>query len=409
MSEQIEIINGVQIKYRYKKRKYDTQHMIFIFSGFGSAGMFTWDFANALQDCPAHVVWIKDDFHNACTYYLCHNNDFYVEQAVITFIETMLARYGLEKTQCTLAGFSKGGSAALWYGLKYQFKNIVSTVPQFHIGSYARKNWPGVFTHMSGDDSDAFALKLDALLPQLLSRDTALDKNIYLLTSEADIQYESEVKPYISEFRKYQNFNLFMAQSMLIREHNQVTSYHVPLLLGIFYSLSQGAVPRYGECELSADNSLLSRPVKPQPFAVLKKIAVKGSVFFPEGIAVLKGVSCAEYQDIQVDMVFKTDGFEDVFRIAKAHRSILSRQLYEDGFVNYDKGWFCTLRYEGLSLEALPTGTYQIFLDITCQQSWARKALETEPSQVNTVLAVSEALEVFSHEGNVYITRKAGL
>ncbi|MDQ9204236.1 hypothetical protein QBS70_03920 [Cronobacter sakazakii] len=87
---------------------------------------------------------------------------------------------------------------------------------------------------MSGDDSDAFALKLDALLPQLLSRDTALDKNIYLLTSEADIQYESEVKPYISEFRKYQNFNLFMAQSMLIREHNQVTSYHVPLLLGIF-------------------------------------------------------------------------------------------------------------------------------------------------------------------------------
>lgn len=79
MSEQIEIINGVQIKYRYKKRKYDTQHMIFIFSGFGGAGMFTWDFANALQDCPAHVVWIKDDFHNACTYYLCHNNDFYVE------------------------------------------------------------------------------------------------------------------------------------------------------------------------------------------------------------------------------------------------------------------------------------------------------------------------------------------
>jgi len=143
----------------------------------------------------------------------------------------MLDRYGLDKTQCTLAGFSKGGSAALWYGLKYGFKNIVSTVPQFHIGSYARRNWPEVFTHMTGEGSEASARQLDTLLPRQLSRDTALDKNIYLLTSEADVQYESEVKPYISDFRKYHNFNLFMAQSLLIREHNQVTSYHVPLLL----------------------------------------------------------------------------------------------------------------------------------------------------------------------------------
>ncbi|EOL9014545.1 alpha/beta hydrolase [Cronobacter malonaticus] len=409
MSEQMEIINGVRIKYRYKKRKYDTQHMLFIFSGFGGAGMFTWDFANGLQDCPAHVVWIKDDFHDACTYYLCHNNDFYVEQAVIAFVEKMLSRHNLNKTQCTLAGFSKGGSAALWYGLKYNFKNIISTVPQFHIGSYARNQWPEVFMHMTGEASEAAARQLDALLPHQLTNDRAVDKNIYLLTSEADIQYESEVKPYIAEFRKYQNFNLFMARSMLIREHNQVTSYHVPLLLGIFYSLSQGAVPRYGDCELTADNTLLPRPLKPQPVAVLKKVAVKNALLFPEGIAVLKGLDCTEYQDIQVDLVFKADNFEEVFRIAKAHRPILTRQLYDGGFVNYDKGWFCTLRYEGLSLEALPAGTYQLFLDITCQQTWARKALETEPSQANAMLAVSEALEVFSHEGNVYITRKAGL
>ncbi|EOL8958625.1 accessory Sec system protein Asp2 [Cronobacter dublinensis] len=409
MEEQTEVINGVQIKYRYKKRKYDTQHMLFIFSGFGGAGMFTWDFANALQDCPAHVVWIKDDFHDACTYYLCHNNDFYVEQAVITFIEKMLSRFDLNKTQCTLAGFSKGGSAALWYGLKYNFKNIISTVPQFHIGSYARNHWPEIFMHMTGEASEASARQLDALLPCQLTSDRAVDKNIYLLTSEADIQYESEVKPYIPEFRKYHNFNLFMAQSKLIREHNQVTSYHVPLLLGIFYSLSQGAVPRYGECVLAADNRVLPRPTKPEPVAVLKKVAVNGARLFPEGVAVLKGLSCAEYQDIQVDLVCKKDGFEEVFRIAKDHRAILTRQLYEEGFVNYDKGWFCTARSEGLSLAALPVGTYQLWLDITCQQVWARKALETDPTLANRVLATSEALEVFSEDNRVYLTRKASL
>ncbi|CCJ72322.1 conserved domain protein [Cronobacter condimenti 1330] len=123
----------------------------------------------------------------------------------------------------------------------------------------------------------------------------------------------------------------------------------------------------------------------------------------------LKGLSCAEYQDIQVDLVCKKDGFEEVFRIAKAHRAILTRQLYEEGFVNYDKGWFCTARYEGLSLAALPVGTYQLWLDITCQQVWARKALETDLALANRVLATSEALEVFSEDNRVYLIRKASL
>ena len=406
MVEQKEVINGVQIKYKYKQRKYDTQHIIFVFCGFGSASMFTYDFENALQDCPAHVVWIKDDFNDCCAYYLCQNMDYSIEQAVITFIENMLTRYDLDRSCCTLAGFSKGGSAALYYGLKYHFINIISTVPQFHIGSFANREWPHVLKHMTGTANKKSITLLDTLLPQLLLNDNFLEKNIYLLTSEADYQYEGEIKPYIDTFRKYHNFNIFMATSQLIREHNQVTSYHVPLLLGIFYSLSQGAIPRYGDCKLIADNTLFSRPVKPQPVALLKRIAVTGTLIFPEGIAVLKGVSCGEYQDIQVDLVFKNEEFEEVFRIAKAHRSILSRQLYAGGFVNYDKGWFCTPKFQGLNLQGLPVGRYLIFLDITCQEHYARKALEVDAGADNKLLASSESVDVYSQNGHVYLWKK---
>jgi hypothetical protein len=407
MVEQKEVINGVQIKYKYKQRKYDTQHIIFVFCGFGSASMFTYDFENALQDCPAHVVWIKDDFNDCCAYYLCQNMNYSIEQAVITFIESMLARYGLDRSCCTLAGFSKGGTAALYYGLKYHFINIVSTVPQFHIGTFAKREWPLVFKHMADPENENSIFVLDTLLPQLLRDNGSIEKNIYLLTSEADYQYEKEIKPYLDGFRKYRNFNLLMATSQLIREHNQVTSYHVPLLLGIFYSLSQGAVPHYGYCELIADNTLVSRPVKPQPVAILKKIAVMDTLIFPEGIAVLKGVSCGEYQDIEIDLVFKNEGLEEVFRIAKAHRSILTRQLYEEGFVNYDKGWFCTAKFQGLNIHELPAGRYRILLDITCQEHYARKALEVDAGADNKMLASSKSVDVYSQNGHVYLWKKS--
>lgn len=408
MQESIAVVNGIKIKYKYKKRKYDAKHAIFIFSGFGGGGrQFTYDFENALQECPAHIIWIKDDFSDFCAYYLCHNLTFTIEDAVHSFIMLMLQRFGLEKQDCSLAGFSKGGSAALYFGLKYNFQNIIATVPQFHIGSYIKKQWPSVAEKILGNITNENVSMLDSLLPDLLLNDRDFNKNIYLLTSRSDSQYEAEVKPYVKGFSKYYNFNYFMANSQLIREHNQVTSYHVPLLLGIFYSLSQGAIPRYGMCELIADNRSRLRAASPDPIAILKHISVNNTVIFPEGIAVLKGISCGEYSDIHIEMVFENETQEIVFPIAKNHRSILTRQLYEEGFVNYDKGWFCTAKFQGLNVQELPAGRYRILLDITCQEHYARKALEVDAGADNKMLASSESVDVYSQNGHVYLWKKS--
>jgi hypothetical protein len=122
MIEQIKFINDVEIKFKIKPRKYDTQHLIVIFSGFGSSGEFTYDFENALMDCPASILWIKDDFEGHCTYYTCLGMDFKIEKAINIFIDETLNSLNLMKSQCTVAGFSKGGTAAIYYGVKYNYK-----------------------------------------------------------------------------------------------------------------------------------------------------------------------------------------------------------------------------------------------------------------------------------------------
>ncbi|MFU0881847.1 accessory Sec system protein Asp2 [Kluyvera cryocrescens] len=406
MDEKVKNIDGIDIIYKIKKRKYDNNHLIVVFSGFGSeGGFFTYDFVNVLSESPATVIWIKDDFSSICAYYLCKDFDFSIERAVYKFISNMLIDLDIKKEQCTLAGFSKGGTAAIYFGIKYNFKNILSTVPQFKIGSYVHTGWPAVAENMMGEVLPEKISMLDSLLPIEIDKDIVLDKNIYLLTSIADHQYEGEVKPNLLPFFKYKNFNLFYAQSLLVAEHSQVSSYHVPLILGILNSICQGAIPHYGYTELKADMRFGGNEIDNDAVAILRKIPIDENVIFPEGISLIKGVACPGFGDINVRMVFLNDSSEIFFTLAKRHQSILSRQFYNGGYVNYDKGWFCSNKLQGIDLTLIPAGIYKIMLEITCGGVQRKTDLLVYDKSALKEIISNDKLKVFSKEGHVYLSK----
>lgn len=397
------VIDGINIKYKFKPRKYDTTHLVVVFSGFGGSGEFTYDFENALQDCPAHVLWIKDDFDKHCAYYICRDLKFDIENAVHKFIEEKLSELELTKDQCTLAGFSKGGSAALYFGAKFQFRNVISTVPQFNIGTYITKSWPKVAEHILGVVSDSNIEFLNKLLPEIIRNDNNYNKNIYLITSEADVQYMSEIQPNLHTLLKYKNFNLLLSKSILVREHNQVTAHHSPLILGILYSLSQGATPVYGYTELLGDK--FSKPNKPclTPLTILKKIRVENNNLFVEGISILRGLSCKDYKDIDVKLCFDSEKGETIIDLAKTHRPSLTRQLYDGNFVNYDKGWFCTLAFKGINISLIPDGKYTLSIIINCQGVIKKNALDVDIQNSNRILTNSFGVKSFTENGKVFL------
>jgi len=403
MNEQKCQINGIEIKFKKKNRKYDTKHLIVVFSGFGGTGEFTYDFEGALQDCPADILWIKDDFFEHCTYYLCKGMNFSVEFAVHDFIKKNLEELNLTKEQCTVAGFSKGGSAALYFGTKYNIKNILSTVPQFYVGSYARKNWPVVANHMMGEDSEINVKAIDHLITDVIKEDKILDKNIYLLTSCADKQYMPEIAPNLSSLIKYKNFNLLLSTSILVREHNQVTVHHLPLILGILYSLAQGAAPRYGYTELGGD--AYSIPKKPSaiPLTVLKSVKIENGKFYPEGVAILRELSCAENKDIIIRLHLVNDEISKEIHLAKGHKPYLTRFLYNGNFVNYDKGWFCSPSHAGFILDDIAVGKYQLYIVITCQGVTKKSNLTIDAQLNNKSLAEGCNTHIFSKDGKVFL------
>ncbi|MGO4326112.1 hypothetical protein AB4Z48_16515 [Cupriavidus sp. 2TAF22] len=404
MKEQKRMVDGIEVTFRRKRRKYDARHLIVVFSGFG-LGEFTYDFEHALQDCPADVLWIKDQFDGHCAYYVCKDMDFSIEAAVFALIDAVLDELGLTKNQCTLAGFSKGGSAALYFGMKHGFDNIVATVPQFRIGSYIARNWPVVAAHMMGEADEEKVRVLDRLLPEALAGAACDNKNVYLLTSPSDPQFAAEIVPNLGGFVRCSNFNLLVSRSRLVREHNQVTQHNVPLLLGIFYSLAAGAVPRFGYTEMIGDDA--GPPTYPEvtPIAALRRVRIEGGRLFPEGVAVLRGLSCGEYQDISSFLILHGGPGDIEIPLAKANRPGLTRELYDGGFVNYDKGWFCTYQHKGVDLAEVPAGEYRVSLRIHCQGVTRTSAMMSAAQVDVQGPAGTHLLRLFTSGGLVHLVK----
>lgn len=365
---------GFNFKYILKQRSYDTNHLIIVFSGFGSNSDFTYDFLNSLSSSSrAAVLWIKDDFyHNAyATYYLDIVGESRLEQAVIGFIAEVQKFLQIKHENCTLLGCSKGGAAAIYYGMTYHFKNIFVSAPTLLIGSSiaglapqakARDSLPFI---CNGVDQNEAIAQLDARLIHAIEADRDYHKNIYLLSSEADHRHASQVKPFIGYFSKYTNFNYIESQSSLVRTHTDVTFFNAPFILSVLNCLAFNMPPNFLNHVIVSDDQTRRPEVSKEPvFSLNKLVFDRDSKLHPEGVFFLRGLACQEYGDL--DYILQLSSADQVIEIplAKGNKPTISKEYYADTFVNYDKAYFCTKSYKGLDLQKLPVGLYQLSIKI---------------------------------------------
>ncbi|MFD8069683.1 hypothetical protein [Streptomyces parvulus] len=247
-----ELISGIDtsgaypVEYRFTHGKGGNRHLLVVFSNFGVPDDYGWS-NGVLNPVRANILWIRDRFRGMRSYYLCEGMDFSLEQSVIGVVSRVMNALDLTPDRVTLWGGSKGGSAALYFGLRYGFGNIVSIVPQFLIGTYVKTVHPKVARFMLGEGVPEENVRtVDALLPDLVRSGVGRQSNIYLLTSPQDEQYEEQVAPFLGLFQGYDNFNLVYSESPHITRHSDVTRRNVPFLMGLVNMLADGLAPRLG-------------------------------------------------------------------------------------------------------------------------------------------------------------------
>ena len=178
-----------------------------VFSAFApenSPNQHIYNFMNVLENVPAHKLYIQDSQGQRGVYYLCRQSDFGVSEEVCGLIRSVQKELGCDAEHTVSVGSSKGGSAALYFGLRLGFAHVLSMVPQFHIGTYLDS--PGkrpVLEEMVGaEDIHAGMEMLNGIIEAELKKNTTT--KVHVLTSHFDEQYETQIVPLERAVATYQ-------------------------------------------------------------------------------------------------------------------------------------------------------------------------------------------------------------
>lgn len=102
-------------------------------------------------------------------------------------------------------GSSKGGTCAIYYGLKTGATDIYAAACQYHIGEYLNTDiHQRIFKEMMGSGAgEKEQAVLDSEMPNLLREKKGCTSNIHLLYSKDEHTYDEHIKDMIIDMNKH--------------------------------------------------------------------------------------------------------------------------------------------------------------------------------------------------------------
>lgn len=184
------------VKYTFYEPDNTSDKLLVIFSAMMPSYSYKYNYYSTLKDVEAHQLYIKDDAGEYGNYYFGNNKNVDFETEVMSLIMNIIRKHNISFEKVTLIGSSKGGTAALYYGLKYGFQNVISGAPQTQIGNFVLSEAPhsDVGKVVSGGEDEGDRLYLN-------NKFTNLDippgyyKNFYLCVGTKDHHFKGHVNP----------------------------------------------------------------------------------------------------------------------------------------------------------------------------------------------------------------------
>lgn len=194
---------GQTLRYLYLPcRKSDV--LVIGFQAFNDAGP-RYNYVRTLGGCGVHRLLIKDDFgpRGLGNYYLGRDGDCQVERAVFQLIDRCIAQ--IRPGKLLFIGSSKGGYAAMNFGLRYPGSAMVLASPQYYLGTYLDcPKWRDTLEEILGSplrpqDKEA----LDRRLKERIASDPfASTQTVYLHYSRREHTYQEHIRDLLADLRR---------------------------------------------------------------------------------------------------------------------------------------------------------------------------------------------------------------
>lgn len=199
---------GYKVHYVYRKEKSDV--LLVVFSAYAAGLKPTYNYVRTLWGKGyGQLLFIRDDFVNLPSggaYYLGKNGDYHGKEAVLHLIEKIRRESGAKKVWGI--GSSKGGTAALFFGIRAGFDGLILGGCQYLIGSYLKQHKMESLRLLTGMEQpdDREIAYLNAILPRAI-REAKHRPKIYLHYSNREHTYEEHIRDMIRDL-KAEGFSL---------------------------------------------------------------------------------------------------------------------------------------------------------------------------------------------------------
>ncbi|MGP5305119.1 DUF6270 domain-containing protein [Brachybacterium alimentarium] len=383
--------DGVDVEYLFKPAHGDRQHLIVLFSGFRKLGAVDY-YGEAQRSLRANVLWIVDRFDDHFSYYLRAFGGVDITAPIHALIEERIRILGLTRSQVSLAGFSKGASAALYYALAFDYPRVVAAAPRYRIGSYVKTNWSSELGAMTGH-SETLLHELDATFDRLAAQRANTGCSIVLLTSPADDRHLAEAAPLAGLLSSYENFVVVNTLSPQVTKHSEVTSYNVPLINALLIMAAEGVEwpgPPVGEDRLqdAAFDRAAGTPVplirnglgalgsSLDPDRIMREQSERGileaaatsveltqeGTLYVEGHMLRRGTPIPSYGLFVPSLTLHDEHSDTKHHLALGalKNEGLSASQYQQVWVDYSHAGFASPKQSGFDLSHLPPGHYRV-------------------------------------------------
>lgn len=228
------------ISYVVKHRKAPNNLLIVVFSGFSPMGKPPrYNYIETLKFVNATQLFLLDDtgYNRAGSYYLGDNNSFYIPERICALISKIRQKYN--KSRIVTCGSSKGGTMAIYYGLKVHANAVVCGAPQYRIGMYLRtaEHMP-ILKGIIGDVTNEKINCLNQLLENEI-KSQSCDENkpqIYMHYSPQEHTYHEHIAELIEKLQSC-GYTLVLDNDYFYRNHGDVGQYFKKYLLRTIESL----------------------------------------------------------------------------------------------------------------------------------------------------------------------------
>lgn len=240
---------GNHVSYAVKKERKSCRELIFLFTSIRTRKHwidFDGPLGQTLSTNRSRIVFIYDSASEFYNYHFAISGTTEIFNSTINFIRDYVDKHQYSWSEVTLAGMSKGGTAAIMLGTILPGTNVLALAPQLALGNYLlRSKRSKIIKQMSGMESLAGAKKIDELMWKVLADDSTGMSQCTVLTSVHDEDCISELSKFHEIcIAKNVALGILIDRSEHTSTHLKTVHHLMPTFVSILGSIAGGLRPK---------------------------------------------------------------------------------------------------------------------------------------------------------------------